>query len=44
MNGIELFQNCMNMLLSAKCEMYDEMYDGFTKSNIDAFIQLTATD
>ena len=32
----------LNMLLLAKCEMYN--IDGFTKSNIDTFIKLIATD
>ena len=32
----------LNMLLLAKCEMYN--IDGFTKSNIDIFIKLIATD
>ena len=32
----------LNMLLLAKGEMYN--IDGFTKSNIDTFIKLIATD
>ena len=32
----------LNMLLLAKCEMCN--IDGFTKSNIDTFIKLIATD
>ena len=32
----------LNMPLLAKCEMYN--IDGFTKSNIDTFIKLIATD
>ena len=32
----------LNMLLLAKSEMY--IIDGFTKSNIDTFIKLIATD